>query len=246
MLKPLITMAHVLIVLIVTVQAQTALENANKICLVGLNQPSQKFDVYLAPEKPVVISCSNETGGAVIPKFMQFTCEEGTSAITVKVNFSDGTHQQTVTKEVEIKNYTNTYELHLLSLVNYEILQTRNGQIKYISFTNNGDESILLNEINFSNSALNYEVKMNQVFTIDLNKDKQKNYYINAVTQKDVSINLYKSNGEFDHAIVKSLNQGENYLHFNELDIEPIKYVIVITDIFPNKKMPSGKITVMY
>jgi hypothetical protein len=134
----------------------------------------------------------------------------------------------------------------LHSFVNYEILQSGKGQIKSISFTNNGKENLLLSEINFSNSTLNYEVKMNQVFTIDLNRDFQKNYYINASSQKDVSINLYKSNGEFDHSIVKSLQKGENYLHFTELEVEVSKYVIVITDFFPNKKTPSGKITVMY
>ncbi len=246
MLKPLTIMAHVLLLLIVSVQAQPALENAKKLCLVGLNQPSQKFDVYLAPEKPVVISCSNEGAGFIIPKFMQFTCEEGKSIITVKINLSDGTHQQTISRDVEVANITGIYELPLLSFVSYEILQTGKGQIKSISFTNSGNESLLLSEIGFSNSTLNYEVKMNQVFTIDLNKDLQKNYYINVGTQKDVSINLYKSNGEFDHSIVKSLQRGENYLHFTELEVEVSKYVVVITDIFPNKKAPSGKITVMY
>jgi hypothetical protein len=103
---------------------------------------------------------------------------------------------------------------------------------------------VLMSELNFSNTSLKYEVKLNQVFTVDLGNTILKKYFISADTYKTININFYKTNWEFDQQIVKGLVRGENYLHLDELGVKDGKYVVVITenDI---KKAPSSRITVM-
>jgi hypothetical protein len=55
---------------------------------------------------------------------------------------------------------------------------------------------------------------------------------------------MYQPTGEFDQKITKDLVKGDNFLHFEELDVKPGKYVIVITESDP-KKAPNSRITVM-
>lgn len=246
MLKPLYTMALVFLYSIISLHAQSSLDNTNKLCLIGLDQTAQKVNMYVEQSKPVTITCSNEDGNVFIPKFVQFTCEEGASFVTVEVKITDGTHNQTISKNIEITENNSLYEMPVLTLVNNEILQSGRGHVKSIVFKNNMSSTVMLSTINFSNTTINYEVKLNQVFTIDFSDNIQKNYLVNANTYKDVNINLYKSNGEFDHSIAKSLVKGENFLRFADMQMKSGKYVIVITEVDPSKKAPNNRITVMY
>lgn len=247
MLKPLIIMAHVLLFINVPVQAQSSINNSsNTLCLIRKDNDAQKVDLYITQTKPVTITCNNQEHTTVLPKYVKFTCTEGSSWITVQVNITDGTHNQTITKDVEITEKNTKYEVSVLSVVNYEILQSGKAQIKSIVFKNNKSTDILLKDLDFTNASMNYEIKLNQIFTVDLNEESQKNYFVNVKSTKDVNINLYKTNGQFDHSISKNLATGENYIHFNDMQLNAEKYIVVISDIIPNKKAPNDKITVMY
>ena len=90
-------------------------------------------------------------------------------------------------------------------------------------------------------------MKLNQIFTVDLSGQVMKSYYIKSGAFKDVNINLYKSNGEFSQKLSKTLINGDNFIQFDELPLQPSKYVVVITENDPNaKKSSNAKITVMY
>lgn len=248
MFKPLFTLANVLLFISLTVHAQSQLDNTTSVvCVVGTNQDTHKIGLHIEKFKAVVVTCSNEDQNPVIPKYIKFTCSEGTSLITVDVNITDGTHVQTITKNIEVTERNSKYEIAVLNMLNYEILQSGRAHIKSIVFKNNSSNNVLLEEIDFNNSSFNYEVKLNQIFTIDLASETKKNYFINLKTNKDVNINLYKSNGEYDHSISRNFNAGENFLYFSEMDLADEKYIVVISDIYQNnKKSSNSKITVMY
>lgn len=207
MLKPLIIMAHVLLFTFVSVQAQSSLGNSNNtLCVIGENQLPQKVDVFLEQAKPFTFTCNNDVA-TTIPKFFQFTCNQSDSYLTVQINVTDGNNNQIITKDIEISDKVELYEMQLLSLVNIELLQSGKAHVKSIVFKNNLISSVELTSVNFTNISSSYEVKLNQIFTIDLSDQTQKNYFVTLKSDKDVNINLYKPNGEFDHTISKKISK---------------------------------------
>lgn len=246
MLKPLITMAHVLLFSFVTVQAQSSLDNSIDIlCVVNEDQVAQKVDLFLEQTKPITFTCKNENISS-IPKFFQFTCNQSDSYLTVQINVTNGNNNQTISKDIEIKNNQSFYEIPLLNLVDNSILQSGKAHLNSIVFKNNQVSSVKLTSINFANISSNHEVNLNQIFTLDLSSFSQSNYLVTLKSDKDVNINLYKSNGEFDHTIAKKLFQGQNYLPFSDMQLSSEKYIVVISDVNSNKNMSNNNMTVMY
>ena len=180
---------------------------------------------------------------ADIPKFIQFSCE-GSARITVDINITNGTQQQKITKEIQVAPNRKLYEVPVLAYVSNEIIQNGHAKVNSIVFSNNMKTVVQLEELRFSNMTSNYEVRLNQVFTVDLSGALTKNYYIKTSSFKDVSINLYKANGEFTQKISKSLANGDNFLNFDETPLQQGKYVVVITEN-DTKKSPGSNITVM-
>lgn len=243
MLKPLTLMARVLAILSITiVQAQTSL-NSSMLCYISADNTSHKVDADLTPEQSYTITCTYNDVEAAIPKFIQFSCE-GSARITVDINITNGTQQQKITKEIQVAPNRKLYEVPVLAYVSNEIIQNGHAKVNSIVFSNNMKTVVQLEELRFSNMTSNYEVRLNQVFTVDLSGALTKNYYIKTSSFKDVSINLYKANGEFTQKISKSLANGDNYLNFDETPLQQGKYVVVITEN-DTKKSPGSNITVM-
>jgi len=247
MLKPLTLMARVLAILSITiVQAQTSL-NSSMLCYISADNTSHKLDASLTQAAPYTITCSYGDADAAIPKFLQFSCDGGSTLVTVDVHITDGVHNQKITKNIQVNESRKLYEVPVLAYVSNQIMQNGKARISSIVFSNNMNTEILLSELNFSNTTSNYEVKMNQIFTVDLNSSITKNYFIKATNFKDVNVNLYKSNGEFSQKIAQSLINGDNFIRFDEMPLLQGKYVVVITENDPNsKKSSNAKITVMY
>lgn len=243
MLKPLTLMARVLAILSITiVQAQTSL-NSSMLCYISADNTSHKVDADLTPEQSYTITCTYNDVEAAIPKFIQFSCE-GSARITVDINITNGTQQQKITKEIQVAPNRKLYEVPVLAYVSNEIIQNGHAKVNSIVFSNNMKTVVQLEELRFSNMTSNYEVRLNQVFTVDLSGALTKNYYIKTSSFKDVSINLYKANGEFTQKISKSLANGDNFLNFDETPLQQGKYVVVITEN-DTKKSPGSNITVM-
>ncbi len=245
MLRPLYIMAHVLILFsFQVVQAQSS-DNNSLLCYVSADNSSHQVDAVITQAQPYTVTCTYSDGVADIPRFLQFSCSSASNtSLTIQVNLTDGDHQQTITKDVIVNVNRANYEVPVLAFVSNELIQSGKARIKSIVFSNNMNVEVDMSKINFSNSTSNYEVKMNQVFTVDMKNSVNKNYYISANVHKDVCINVYKQNGEFDQKITKSLAQGENFIRFDDMQVKQGKYMIVITDYDP-KKSPSSKITVM-
>ena len=236
-------MARVLAILSITiVQAQTSL-NSSMLCYISADNTSHKVDADLTPEQSYTITCTYNDVEAAIPKFIQFSCE-GSARITVDINITNGTQQQKITKEIQVAPNRKLYEVPVLAYVSNEIIQNGHAKVNSIVFSNNMKTVVQLEELRFSNMTSNYEVRLNQVFTVDLSGAFTKNYYIKTSSFKDVSINLYKANGEFTQKISKSLANGDNYLNFDETPLQQGKYVVVITEN-DTKKSPGSNITVM-
>lgn len=215
MLKPLTLMARVLAILSITiVQAQTSL-NSSMLCYISADNTSHKVDADLTPEQSYTITCTYNDVEAAIPKFIQFSCE-GSARITVDINITNGTQQQKITKEIQVAPNRKLYEVPVLAYVSNEIIQNGHAKVNSIVFSNNMKTVVQLEELRFSNMTSNYEVRLNQVFTVDLSGALTKNYFIKTSSFKDVSINLYKANGEFTQKISKSLANGDNFLNFDE------------------------------
>lgn len=214
------------------------------MCYIGADNAPYKVNAYIVPGKPYEISCKYEDVSASIPKFLQFTVRGDAASLHVQINLSDGTQTQVINKEVQLNGSTFLYEVPVLAYVNDALMQTGKAHIKSIVISNSDNAEVLLADISFSNTSAKYEVKMNQVFTVDLTEGAPKNYFMSAPTFKMVNINLYKTNGEFFQQISRELTRGDNYLHFEQLDLRDGKYVVVITenDI---KKAPGSRITVM-
>ena len=245
MLKPLTLMARVLAILSITiVQAQTSL-NSSMLCYISADNTSHKLDASLTQAAPYTITCSYGDADAAIPKFLQFSCDGGSTLVTVDVHITDGVHNQKITKNIQVNESRKLYEVPVLAYVSNQIMQNGKARISSIVFSNNMNTEILLSELKFSNTTSNYEVKMNQVFTVDMANSTQKNYVIKSNMPKDVSINLYKTNGEFSKKVTKCLMAGENYIRFGEMQINDGKYVIAITEN-DTKKAPNNKLSVMY
>ncbi len=243
MLKPLTLMARVLAILSITiVQAQTSL-NSSMLCYISADNTSHKVDADLTPEQSYTITCTYNDVEAAIPKFIQFSCE-GSARITVDINITNGTQQQKITKEIQVAPNRKLYEVPVLAYVSNEIIQNGHAKVNSIVFSNNMKTVVQLEELRFSNMTSNYEVRLNQVFTVDLSGALTKNYFIKTSSFKDVSINLYKANGEFTQKISKSLANGDNFLNFDETPLQQGKYVVVITEN-DTKKSPGSNITVM-
>lgn len=236
-------MAHVLFFNFVSVQAQSSLSNSiNSLCVIG---ETQNVDVFLEQAKPFTFT-SNNDAATTIPKFFQFTCNQSESYLTVQINLTDGSNNQTITKDIEITSQIKLYEIPVLSLVNNELLRSGKAHIKSIVFKNNLISSVELSSINFTNVSSDYEVNLNQIFTIDLSEESQKNYFVTLQSDKDVNINLYKPNGEFDHTITKKISNGKSYIPFDDMQLNTTKYIVVVSDINLNRKISNDKITVMY
>lgn len=247
MLKPLTLMARVLTIFSITiVQAQTT-TNSSMLCYLSTDNTSHQLDVSLIQAKPYTITCSYNEKDASIPKYIQFNCEGTASLLTVDVHITNGISTQKISKDIQINKYKSEYEIPVLGYVNNDIVQNGKARISSIVFSNNMNTEVQLGSVHFSNISNNYEVKMNQVFTVDLNSAILKNHFIKVENLKEVSINIYKANGEFSQKFTKNLNPGENYLQFDELPLQQAKYVVVITENIPNsKKSLNPKITVMY
>lgn len=245
MLTPLKHMARVLIFLSITIVQAQPLSNSSILCYVSADNATHEVNAELIQSQPHTITCSYSDADASIPKFIQFNCSGGATLLTVKVFITDGAHTQTITKDIQVNERNAVYEMSVLAFVSEEIVQSGKARINSIEFSNNMNTSVSLEKINFSNSTSNYEVKLNQVFTVDISNALQKNYIIKSNTPKEVSINLYKTNGEFSKKIIKSLITGENYIQFDEMQINDGKYVIAITEN-DSKKAPNSKLTVMY
>ena len=245
MLTPLKHMARVLIFLSISiVQAQTLSNNSSILCYVSADNAMHEVNAELIQSKPHTITCSYSDANPSIPKFIQFNCSGEASLLTVKVYITDGSHTQILNRDIQINGRSTTYEMPVLAYVSQEIIQTGKAKISSIEFSNNMNTNVMLDRINFSKSSSNYEVKLNQVFTVDM-QNLQKNYLIKLNATKEVSINLYKISGEFSKKIVKSLLPGENFIQFDELQIAEGKYVIAITEN-DSKKAPNSKLSVMY
>jgi len=243
MVNPKILMAHVLTLFTLIVQAQSLSDN-NILCYIGADNAPHKVNKVITQDKPYELVCKFEDGTTAIPKFFQFSCDEGASSLTVQITITDGEHTQVITKEIQIREDEYLYEVPVLAAVMYDLMQTGRAHVKSISFKNNMNLPVHLSEVNFSNATANYEIKLNQVFTVDLRNQIQKRYYFNAPTFQSISINMYQPNGEFNQKITKDVVKGDNFLHFEKLDVKEGKYVIVITENDP-KKAPSNRITVM-
>ena len=236
-------MAHVLMFISLIVQAQSLSDNSI-LCYIGKDNVSQIINTYITQAEPYSILCNHEEGNHTVPKFLQFYCISGSSLLTVLVSITDGEHTQIITKDIEVNENESLYEMTVLPFVTDELKQSGTLRIKSIKFSNNMNTGVLLSEVNFSNISSNYEVKMNQVFTVDMRNGIQKKYYINSNTVKMVRINLYRENGEIDQKVTKNLVRGENFIHFANMPIDEEKYFIVITE-YDLMKTPSSKITVM-
>jgi hypothetical protein len=243
MVQPKTLMAHVLIFISVIVQAQSLPDNSI-LCYIGADNAPHKITANVAQQVPYSITCKYEDGTVAIPKFFQFSCDGGSTSLTVKVNITDGEHTQVISKDISVNENDVLYEVPVLAMVNDAVIQSGKARIKSITFVNNMNVPVLVTEVNFSNTSLKYEVKMNQVFTVDLRTAILKKYFITAETYKTISINLYKPDGEFDQKIAKGLVRGENYLDLDQLGVKEGKYVVVITEN-DLKKAPSSRITVM-
>ncbi|MDB5227162.1 MAG: hypothetical protein JWN78_1355 [Bacteroidota bacterium] len=243
MLNPKMLMAHVLTFISLIVQAQSSSDNSI-LCYIGADNGPHKINTYITQEKPYVITCKYEDGTAAVPKFLQFTCSEGSSLVTIQVNITDGVHTQVITRDVQVNESDGLLEMPVLAFMNDAMAQSGKARIKSITFNNSMNIPLLLSEVNFSNISANYEIKMNQVFTVDLNSNFGKNYFMYATTSKTVSINLYKTNGELEQKILKTLVKGNNFIRFPENQMTEDKYVIVISE-YDIKKAPNSRITVM-
>lgn len=246
MLTPLKHMARVLIFLSISiVQAQTLVNNSSILCYVSADNATHEVNAQLIQSKPHTITCSYGDANPTIPKFIQFNCSGGASLLTVKVFITDGSHVQIINRDIQVNGSNTIYEMAVLAYASEEIIQSGKAKISSIEFSNNMNTEIVLDRINFSKSSSNYEVKLNQVFTVDMGNLHQKNYLIKASLPKEVSINLYNTNGEFSKKFIKSLLPGENYIQFEEMQIKQGKYVIAITEN-DSKKAPNSKLSVMY
>ncbi|MBK9330112.1 MAG: hypothetical protein IPM95_12620 [Sphingobacteriales bacterium] len=246
MLKPLTHMALVLISFTFCVHAQSSEDNTNSLlCLIGRNSSPQEFNLNLSQKQPVTIACSYEDASVTIPKYLQFSCEGGNSLITVQILISDGDKRQTVVKDISVNDRNVYYEMPLLAYVTDDMAHNPKAKIYSVTFSNNMNTEHTIGEVGFSRYTSRYEVKLNQVFTVDIGTGSNKRYVIQSNVPRDIFVNMYRSNGEFDHKILQSIKTGENAIQFEEMQIKSGKYVVVISDV-ADKKTPSSKITVMY
>ncbi len=242
--KPEALMAFVLTLFSISVNAQSS-SDKGILCYIGADNAAHPVNMYVTQSKPFNITCNYENGTASIPKFFQFSCNGGASLLSVQISITDGVHAQVLNKDVQVNETDELYEVPVLAYVNEEIMQSGKAHITSIKFTNNMNLGVHLAEVNFSNISANYEIKMSQVFTVDMREPLLKNYFMYASTAQTVSINLYKTTGELEQKILKELVRGENYLKFSELGVpQDDKYVIVISE-YDIKKAPSSRITVM-
>lgn len=244
MLKPLTYMAPVLLLLSTIVHAQSSINNTYSLCAISTNIGEQKVNLSLTQQQPRTLTCNYEDDAVSVPKYLQFTCDGATSNITVQVVVTDGKEKQTITKDFLVNPYNTFHEMPLLAHVSDAIIQSGNAKIKSITFSNNMNNALVIGDIKFTKVSSRYEVKMNQVFSVEVGNTAIRKHIIQSTSDKDVFINMYKSNGAFDHKIVRSLKAGENALSFEEMQVKPGKYVVVITDAI-EKKNANTKIIVM-
>lgn len=245
MSKPLTLMVRVLAILSVTiVQAQPNVNNS-MLCYISTDNTSHKVDIGLSKAHPFTINCNYSDAQAAIPKYIQFACNGGSTLLSADIYVTNGSETQKISQEIHLLADKKQYEVPVLAYVNNDIMQNGKARISAITFTNTINVATQLTEVNFSNTSNDYEVKLNQIFTVEVNKGQQKNYIIKANTLKDVSISLYKSTGEFNQKVSKTLTGGDNYLLFDDLYLQDGKYVVVITENKSNS-LNNAKITGMF
>lgn len=246
MLTPLKYMAHVLLLFSISiVQAQSSL-SSSMLCYISADNSSHSINAPLVPTKPYTITCSYNDADAAIPKYIQFSCNGGSTLVTIDIQLTDGVHQQKISKDISILPTQNLYEIPVLAYVSDELMQNGKARISSIVFSNKMNAETVLSEVNFSNSSNNYEVKMNQVFSVDLTDALLKNYLIKSSASRDININLYNSTGTFSKKIATKITNGDNLLHFKEMNLQPGKYVVVISENNTTlKNTPNSNITVM-
>ena len=238
MSKPLTLMARVLAIFTITiVQAQTSVSNKSMLCYISADQTQHKVEVDLLQAQPYTITCSYSEVQADIPKYIQFACNNAVATLSVEVNITNGVQDQRIRREIPVVSGKKVYEMPVLAYVNDALIQEGKARISSITFSTIDTAIVHLTEVNFANSSNAYEVRLNQVFTVDKNNALSKNYFIKSTTFKNVSINLYKVSGEFNQKILCSLTNGDNYMHFDELPLQDGKYVVVVTEseVNPNK-----------
>lgn len=248
MLKPLTLMARVLAIFSITIVQAQSTNNSSMLCYISADNTTHLVDSKLIPAQPYTITCTYNEKDASIPKFIQFSCS-GASVITVDVHVTNGTTTQKISKDIRIQANRAVYEVPVLAYVNDNIMQSGNARINAIEFSNTLNQEAHLNEVYFTNTSSNYEVKFNQIFTVDLDDTTPLNYFIKSNEYKDVQINVYKSKGEYSTKLNKNLNIGDNFIMFDELSANYHgKYIVVITENKPNnktKKSSNSNITVM-
>ena len=238
MLKPLTLMARVLAIFTITiVQAQTSVSSNSMLCYISADQTQHKIGVDLSLAQPYTITCSYNDVQAEIPKYIQFACNNAVATLSVEINITNGTQEQKIQRDIPVVSGRKLYEIPVLAYVNDALIQEGKARISSIIFSNSINTTVHLTEVNFANTSNNYEVRLNQVFSVDKTNAVSKNYIIKSNAFKNVSINLYKNHGQSNQKILCSLSNGDNYMHFDELPLQDGKYVVVITEseVKPNK-----------
>ncbi len=230
MLTPLKYMAHVLLFFTITiVQAQSVSENSI-LCYVSEDYAVHAVNKSLSSQQPYKIACSYENEQSTIPKYIQFRCTNKPVLLTVNVHVVDGAHEQYIKQTIQLKGKNKIYEMPILAYVSNDLLLSNTAKIHSIEFTNLSDATVDLKELNFSNISATYDVKLNQLFTIDSKNLSAKNYTFTSSTSKHVNINVYNTNGGFARKIMKTLQAGENEIEFDEMQLNDGKYVVTITE----------------
>ncbi|MEZ5053735.1 MAG: hypothetical protein R2807_03030 [Chitinophagales bacterium] len=225
MLTPLKYMAHVLIFFTITiVQAQSVSENSI-LCYVSADYAVHAVNKSLSTQQPYTATCM-----PLVSVHDNYFITNKPAVLNVNVHVVDDTHEQYIKQTIQLKGKNNIYEMPILAYVSNDLLLSNTAKIHSIEFTNMSDATVDLKELNFSNTSAKYEVKLNQLFTIDSKNLGSKNYMFSSATSKHVNINVYNTNGGFARKIMKTLQAGENEIEFDELQLNEGKYVVTITE----------------
>ncbi|MCB0507962.1 MAG: hypothetical protein R2739_02365 [Chitinophagales bacterium] len=246
MLTPLKYMAHVLLIFLTFTIVQAQNQPSNSIlCYVSADYASHTVKAAISPSSSYKISCNYENTEASIPKFIQFKCAGNSGSIEVKIHISNGKTEQTFAQTIQLNQQNALYEMPVLVYVSDALSQSKNAHISAIEFNNLSNSTIALNELNFSNFTSTYEVKLNQVFTVDKNSIEQKNYIIKSDKTKYISLKIYSINGGFASKVNKQLQPGNNILSFNDLNLKSGKYVVTTTENNQKDDLMSGNISAL-
>jgi len=231
MLTPLKYMAHVLLIFLITNVHAQSVTNNSMLCYVSTDNVTHAVQVQLIPSKPYFITCTYDNEQVVsLPQFFQFKCTQANSTIELKIHVADAVHSQYISKQFLVSEKNVVYELPISLYASNDILKSEHAKIQSIELVNISNEAVELTEINFSNTSSNYEVKLNQLFSVDLQQEKQRNYILNCTIAQHVNINLFNTNGGNSKKITKQLKAGKNVIQFDDMQLNAGKYVVTITE----------------